>query len=82
MIIARGENNDKDRKTLLLGLSHENVARLLKGQPIHIKRHDALPDDIELLIMVGRTDEEIKKELEGCGVVNDLTNIIRDDTNR
>lgn len=80
MIIELVEN--EDRKTLLLGLSHENFARLLKGHIIHIKRHDALPDDMELIIMVGRTEEEIKKVLEDCGVVNDLTNIVRDDTIR
>lgn len=79
MLIAKGESEGIE--TLLIGLSHENMARLLKGEPIYHKKHPALPDTL-LIIMAGKTEQTIKQQLESLGVVNDMTNVIRDNTIR
>lgn len=47
-----------------LGLTHENIARLLKGEPIHVTRHthgDGVPEGYEFFILAGPTEEIMGK---------------------
>lgn len=77
MIGKAGEKNEM----LLLGLSHENISRLLGGQPIHLSRRthgDAMPDDLEIFIIAGITEEAMAQQLREAGIVNDMTLIFKD----
>lgn len=56
----RGENGE----TLLLGLSEGNLARLRLGMPICVNLKDLGLPKLELLIMYGKTEEEILEKLK------------------
>ena len=53
--------------TLLLGLSRENVLRLLDDQPIHITAEQLaemeLPTGMEVVLMAGETEASIAAQL-------------------
>jgi hypothetical protein len=75
MMIARGSKDGNE--LLLLGLSHENVARLVEGQPIHLLRithGEGIPDGWEVIICVGKTEHDIVSTLKQAGVIDDMTN--------
>lgn len=56
-------NNNK--RTIGIGLSQENVNRLKKGLPIHVHFSELnLPDNYELFLFYGKTEEIMKKQLE------------------
>jgi hypothetical protein len=54
----------------LLGLSGENVVRLMRGSPVHIKLKDIGGKEGEILIMVGETEETIMAELRKQGFLD------------
>ncbi|HZN77976.1 MAG TPA: hypothetical protein VFC00_40715 [Micromonosporaceae bacterium] len=60
------------RRLLLLGLSGENVTRLMAGEPI---RFDGAPYgfDGQVVIVGGRTEEAIVAELERHGLIDSTT---------
>jgi hypothetical protein len=79
MIIGRSKTEDSE--VLLLGMSHENVTRLLSGQPIRLRRvshGDGIPEGWDILIFCGETEQSMRQELERGGVVGEDTNIIVD----
>ena len=79
MIIGRGEWKEGDGPVLILGMSHENIARLLKGEPILLSREthgDGIPDGWKIFILVGKTEEDLAKMLKPA--IDDQTQIFRD----
>lgn len=79
MLIAKGTMGDDT--FVLLGLSRENITRLLSGQPMSISRRshgDGVPDGLVIGIMFGETEDEMKRVLEKADIVNEQTNIFRD----
>jgi hypothetical protein len=79
MIIARGSNEETE--TLILGLSHKNVERLLAGQPIHIRRvshGDGIPEGWEIILLVGETEETIVSQFRKLDIISESTPMIYD----
>lgn len=69
MMVGRGTS---DGEWLLLGLSRENINRLLAGEPIrlHASTHgEGIPKDWTISIVFGETELEMKKMLERAGLV-------------
>ena len=55
--------DDNGTDGLLIGLSEKNIERLKAGEPIFVKADDsAFP--INMIIMVGKTEEDIITELQ------------------
>jgi len=67
---------------LLIGLSHENVKRMLAGNLVHVtKEHpagDALPPGYELCIMSGETETSMIRQLKDLGLEIPADRINRD----
>jgi hypothetical protein len=74
MIIARGELNEDTRQQLLIiGLSNENVARLLRGGPIVMQRKthgDDVPEGWQIVIFHGKTEEAMAEDLRSMGALD------------
>lgn len=70
MVKFIGESKE-GRMMLGLGLSRENIQRLLKGEPIHIHREELdhiSPMEIdEILIFAGETEEVIQEDFIKAG---------------
>jgi hypothetical protein len=70
-VIKAAIPNALGQPVLFLGLSGENVTRLVAGEPIRITPeqvgHLGLPQ-MEVVIHYGRTEQAIVDELEGFGV--------------
>jgi hypothetical protein len=81
MINAHGVRNDDARQQLLIiGLSNENVARLLRGGPIVMDRRthgDGVPEGWQIVLFNGATEEDMAKDLRRIGAV-DGAKIIND----
>ncbi len=56
--LARGENN---KKVLILGITRENVERLMDDQPIHVSSttHRGFPVDVNIIIYFKETEDEL-----------------------
>ena len=81
MIIGRLTSKDSNDMVLLLGLSKINVARLLAGQPIRIRREthgEGIPEHWEIVILTGETEDEIAKMFEAAGIIGPDTKLVRD----
>lgn len=84
MIIARafGEGHDgKPTELLILGVSDQNVARLLEGKPIRISREthgDGVPEGWSIMILHGKTEDHLAQMLKDAGAVGPDTKVIRD----
>jgi hypothetical protein len=79
MIIGRA--SDGKTQMLLLGVSRENVNRLIKGQPILVKREthgDGIPRGWQITIVFGETEEDIANDLRRAGMVSKDTKIYKD----
>lgn len=80
MIIGRGEGK-RGKELLLLGLSNENIRRLVQDKPISITREshgDAIPDDLHIIIMFGSTEDEMRRKLTDAQAIDDTTQVFRD----
>lgn len=81
MMIANGDDGTGD-KLLILGLSHENVWRLVnEGEPLMISRRshgDGIPDGIQIVIIVGPKESDIVDALKAGGLITDLTQTFKD----
>ncbi len=54
-----------DGRTILgMGLSHGNLDRLKKGEPIRFKGEDVGLDDVDILIFSGKTEESMAKQMD------------------
>jgi len=61
MIKFKGEIGD--RPLIGFGLSHENINRMLAGNPVIVRAKDfGIPFDV--IIMVGDTEDSMRKQLE------------------
>lgn len=69
MIRAGGRTGD-GRPLLLLGLSGENWARLLAGEPIALDARPIVGVDCQVVIVGGRTEDAITAELERVGLLD------------
>lgn len=56
---------------LILGLSGENVARLAAGEPIAIRASDLGLPEMTVVVMYGRTEDDILRELDAHDLVVD-----------
>jgi hypothetical protein len=78
MLIARGKGKADNSQMLLLGLSSENVRRLVIGEPIYVKREthgDGVPEGWEIIIIHGATEASMRAELEAKGIVDETTKV-------
>ena len=58
---------------MILGLSHENVRRLKKGQPIRFAAKDlGFPGEITVYIFYGVTEADMERELEAAGFMRSM----------
>ena len=53
--------------TLLIGLSHENLARLVADEPIVLDAADVGLPSQQILIMAGKTEDEMAARLQQFG---------------
>lgn len=67
MIRARVDLGGK--ATVLVGLSGENVARLLAGEQIMVNMEEMGVPGIQVVIMYGKTERHIAGELEQHGLL-------------
>lgn len=70
MITAAMETTE-GKPILFLGLSGENIARLVAGEPVHIRpdRTAALGlPPVEVVLHYGRTDDAIISEMQSLGM--------------
>lgn len=63
MLKAISTNAEKRTMTIWLGLSKENIERLEEDKPISINLGEFNMPDINIVIMYGDTEEEIKSDL-------------------
>ena len=70
--MIRGRMMHGENPMLLLGLSRENVNRLLDDKPILISNEDlaamGLPTGMEVLLIAGETEATISKQLGGLAI--------------
>jgi hypothetical protein len=78
MITATGHDTATGRKMLLLGLSRDNIGRLLAGWPIRVsaESHPGYREDAEIHIVFGETEEAILAELRGFGLIDAGTELL------
>lgn len=79
MVIARGTYEKEEM--ILLGLSLENVRRLVGGEPILLRREthgDGIPEGWQISIIYGRTEADIAKQFSAAGMITKDTKIHRD----
>lgn len=70
MILARGDHGDD--QFLLIGLSRENITRLVNGEPVLIRRSthgEAIPELWKICITFGETENDIAAELNKLGLL-------------
>lgn len=65
MIKASGKTGD-GRPFVLLGLSGENVTRMVAGEPVKLNLKDVGLDDIEVAIVYGKTESDIVEQLRAA----------------
>lgn len=54
----------KDRTLVGLGLSAENMKRMIEGNPVFFKGEELGFEGVDFIIMTGETEEAIKGELK------------------
>lgn len=67
MLKAAGRTAD-NRPVLLLGLSGENMTRLMAGEPIDINAADLGLPAMQIVILGGRTEQAILDQLHTHGL--------------
>ncbi len=78
MIVGRGET--EDGQVIILGLSSQNVERLLRRKPIVVRREvhgDGIPDGWKIVLCYGKTETSLVEELRQGGLL-DGVNVIQD----
>jgi len=60
--VAHGKDGEK---IIVLGITAENVTRLMKGMPIRVtpESHPGFPKDVVILITFGQTEKAITEQL-------------------
>jgi hypothetical protein len=62
--LGKRKSDDTPVATLILGLTDENLRRLREGMPIYIDGRDVSLPKIDVVIMAGRTEEEMMRDLK------------------
>jgi hypothetical protein len=62
VIKARLSGSDHD--ILLIGLSHENLARLVADEPINFNASELGFSALDILIMAGKDEDEISAQIQ------------------
>lgn len=84
MLIARGTSESDDGKKgelLILGLTNENIRRLVQGKPMKLTREthgEGVPEGWEIAILFGRTEDDLAQMLREAGAIDADTKINRD----
>ncbi len=71
-------NKDDGTEMLLLGLTRENVKRLVDRQPIHVRRAthgEGVPANWEIVLMFGETELAMQAELKAAGAIRPETKV-------
>jgi hypothetical protein len=64
-MFAKGTQDGKPLRIVVLGLSHKNLDKLREGKPIKFNGATVrLDDDIEFLIFGGETEQTMQREFE------------------
>lgn len=82
MIIFRADSRRRGKTFLLLGLTRENVKRLVGGDPILINRArhgKAIPEWLEVFVAFGNTEQDIKEKLQRIGLIDESTQTYKTD---
>jgi hypothetical protein len=55
----------KGQRVIILGVTRQNVERLIDGKPIYVtaEHHPGFPTDLQIAICFGETEREITEEL-------------------
>lgn len=66
MITATATGPD-GKRILMLGITRENIKRLIAGQPIRVgaESHPGFPEDVMVAIFFGETERDITEALKG-----------------
>lgn len=64
--VAKGK---RGQPVVILGLSAENMKRLMANKPIPVKLRQLHPDlpDLDILILGGQTEDDIAEDLRSLG---------------
>lgn len=63
---------------IILGLSGENMARLMAGEPIRVDPRELGLQYLDIVIVGGRTEEDIAQQLSDAGLIDSATKIRHD----
>lgn len=66
-------------KTLILGLSDENMKRLSQNQPIKFNLQEMGMEDMDVLIFNGKDEQAMKKMMIDANLIHPTKTIIKDD---
>ena len=70
-----GEKDGKPVKIVMLGLSHVNLDRLKKGQPIKFDGAEVSLPGVEMIIFAGKDERSMQRELADLIGPGTITNI-------
>jgi hypothetical protein len=75
MITARATGDD-GTEVILLGVTHENLRRLMNGQPIRVsaETHPGFPPHLKILIIAGPNERALTKTLEP--LISEATKVV------
>jgi hypothetical protein len=64
------------RRVVILGLTRENLTRLVAGKPIHVSAevHAGFPTDLSVAIFFGETERAITEQL--APLIGDETKVV------
>lgn len=68
MITMRGDDPN-GAKVAILGITQENVQRLMAGEPIAVPLHEIGIHEVRVVIVYGDTEQKIIRRLEELGAV-------------
>lgn len=63
MIKATGQRKG-GKPFVLLGITGENVTRIVAGEPLKVNLNEVGLDDIEIAIVYGKTEEDLVAQIE------------------
>lgn len=73
---ATGTVNGKESELLLVGLSAENIARMMLNEPITVteeKHPGALPKGWTMVLMYGESEQEMMRLMKEGGLIGQHT---------
>lgn len=75
-MITATATGDDGKRVIVLGISRENVNRLIEGKPIRVGAvtHPGFPEDMHIVIFFGETERTLVEEFKE--LINDDTKIV------